>query len=119
MKLFKKNMQLVLVFFLVFALNDNVCYASAVEEKLLSNILKDYNRKARPVQKETDVVDILMDIALPQLMKVDEKEEVITTNVWVRQYWNDPRFSWNKTEYEEISQIIINQRKLGYRTLFY
>ncbi|KAJ7372050.1 hypothetical protein OS493_021478 [Desmophyllum pertusum] len=41
----------------------------------------------------------------------DEKEEVITTNVWVRQYWNDPRFSWNKTEYEEISQIIINPEK--------
>lgn len=27
------------------------------------------------------------------------------------QYWNDPRFSWNKTEYEEISQVIINPEK--------
>ena len=54
-----------------------VCYASAVEEKLLSNILKDYNRKARPVQKETDVVDILMDIALPQLMKVVSKKWLV------------------------------------------
>lgn len=47
-----------------------VCYTSAVEEKLLRNILKDYNRKARPVQKEADVVHIFMDIALPQLMKI-------------------------------------------------
>lgn len=101
---------LVIIFFSVFALNNQVCYTSAVEEKLLRNILKDYNRKARPVLKESDVVHISMDIALPQLMKIDEKEEVITTNVWVRQYWNDPRFSWNKTEYE-ISQIIINPEK--------
>lgn len=36
----------------------------------MNTILKDYNKKARPVQKETDVVDIVLDIALPQLMKV-------------------------------------------------
>lgn len=47
-----------------------MCYTSAVEEKLLRNILKDYNRKARPVLKESDVVHISMDIALPQLMKI-------------------------------------------------
>lgn len=49
----------------------------------MSTILNDYNKRARPVQKETDVVNILLDIALPQVMKVDEKEEVIATNVWV------------------------------------
>ena len=48
----------------------SACSASRVEERLLITILKDYNKKARPVQKETDVVDILVDIALPQLMKV-------------------------------------------------
>ena len=36
----------------------------------MNTILKGYNKKARPVQKETDVVDIFIDIALPQLMKV-------------------------------------------------
>ena len=36
----------------------------------MNAILKDYERKARPVQKETDVVEIFIDIALPQLMKV-------------------------------------------------
>ena len=50
-----------------------MCYTSAVEEKLLRNILKDYNRKARPVNKESDVVHISMDIALPQLMKIVSK----------------------------------------------
>ena len=47
-----------------------MCCASTVEGKLLNNIMKDYNKKARPVIKETDVVHISMDIALPQLMKV-------------------------------------------------
>ena len=47
-----------------------VCYASRVEEKLMNAILKDYNEKARPILKETDVVKVFIDIALPQLMKV-------------------------------------------------
>lgn len=47
-----------------------VCSASAVEEKLRNNIMKDYNKKARPVIKETDMVHIFIDIALLQLMKV-------------------------------------------------
>lgn len=36
----------------------------------MNTILKDYNKRARPVEKETDVVHIVLDIALPQVMKV-------------------------------------------------
>lgn len=36
----------------------------------MNAILKDYNEKARPILKETDVVKVFIDIALPQLMKV-------------------------------------------------
>ncbi|KAM7430993.1 Neuronal acetylcholine receptor subunit alpha-7 [Porites harrisoni] len=96
---------------LIVVLWNQVCYASRVEEKLMNAILKDYNEKARPILKETDVVKVFIDIALPQLMKVDEKEEVITTNVWMRQFWNDPRLSWKKSEFENISQVIINPKK--------
>ena len=46
------------------------CFASRVEERLMNTILKDYNKRARPVEKETDVVHIVLDIALPQVMKV-------------------------------------------------
>lgn len=48
-----------------------------MEGNLLRNILKDYNRKARPVLKETDVVHISMDIALPQLMKIVSKKKCL------------------------------------------
>ena len=36
----------------------------------MNAILKDYNEKARPILKETDVVKVFIDIALPQLMRV-------------------------------------------------
>ena len=58
-----------------------MCRASAVEEKLLGNILKDYNRKARPVHKESDAVHVVMDIALPQLMKVVSGEVAVCLNI--------------------------------------
>ncbi|XP_068718638.1 neuronal acetylcholine receptor subunit alpha-7-like isoform X1 [Montipora capricornis] len=100
-----------LVVFLIFSSVFQEYYASRVEERLMNTILNDYNKRARPVQKETDVVNILLDIVLKQVMKVDEKEEVIATNVWVRQYWTDSRLSWNKTEYDGISQVILNPDK--------
>ena len=46
------------------------CFACSVEERFMKIIPKDYNKRARPVEKETDQVHIVLDIALPQVMKV-------------------------------------------------
>ncbi|PFX24662.1 Retrovirus-related Pol polyprotein [Stylophora pistillata] len=69
---------------------ERVCCASTVEGKLLNNIMKDYNKKARPVINETDVVHISMDIALPQLMKVLTCKECFTISI----FWLCPIVSW-------------------------
>ena len=52
----------------------------------MNTILNDYNKRARPVQKETDVVNILLDIALPQVMKVVSAYKVL-------QLYNNPSYS--------------------------
>ena len=53
-----------------------VCSASAVEEKLRNNIMKDYNKKARPVIKETDVVHIFIDIATVCSLSCNHDQEL-------------------------------------------
>jgi len=64
-----KMTPMAVMFFAIASLNQ-ACFASRVEERLMNTILKDYNKRARPVEKETDVVRIVLDIALPQVMKV-------------------------------------------------
>lgn len=48
--------------------------ASLVEEKLISDLLENYNKKARPVTDDSQSVVVTFDIALPKLMKVVNNE---------------------------------------------
>ncbi|KAI3357162.1 hypothetical protein L3Q82_015623, partial [Scortum barcoo] len=41
------------------------------------------------------------------LHKQDEKNQMMTTNVWVKQEWNDYKLRWNPEEYENVTSIRI------------
>uniref|UniRef100_A0A8D0AL64 Cholinergic receptor, nicotinic, alpha 4b n=1 Tax=Sander lucioperca TaxID=283035 RepID=A0A8D0AL64_SANLU len=40
-------------------------------------------------------------------MVSDEKNQMMTTNVWVKQEWNDYKLRWNPEEYENVTSIRI------------
>ncbi|KAM3617821.1 uncharacterized protein V6R79_011654 [Siganus canaliculatus] len=40
-------------------------------------------------------------------MTKDEKNQMMTTNVWVKQEWNDYKLRWNPEEYENVTSIRI------------
>ncbi|XP_076015421.1 neuronal acetylcholine receptor subunit alpha-4-like [Genypterus blacodes] len=44
-------------------------------------------------------------LSIAQLIDVDEKNQMMTTNVWVKQEWNDYKLSWNPDEYENVTSI--------------
>ena len=35
----------------------------------------------------------------------DEKNQIVTTNVWLRQEWRDRNLQWNATEYGGVSEL--------------
>ncbi|KAK3696490.1 hypothetical protein QZH41_011802, partial [Actinostola sp. cb2023] len=41
-----------------------------------------------------------------------EKHEVLRINTWIKQYWNDPRLTWNKTQYKGIERLILEPKRL-------
>ncbi|XP_047204507.1 neuronal acetylcholine receptor subunit alpha-4b isoform X2 [Girardinichthys multiradiatus] len=77
------------------------------EERLLQDLFAHYNKLSRPVQNTSDTVLVHFGLSIAQLIDVDEKNQMMTTNVWVKQEWNDYKLRWNPEEYENVTSIRI------------
>ena len=54
-------------------------------KRLYDDLLHDYNRLIRPVSNFTETLTVRLGLKLSQLIDVDLKNQVMTTNVWVDQ----------------------------------
>uniref|UniRef100_A0A8C5DXI6 Neuronal acetylcholine receptor subunit alpha-2-like n=1 Tax=Gouania willdenowi TaxID=441366 RepID=A0A8C5DXI6_GOUWI len=77
------------------------------EERLLENLFARYNKLSRPVKNTSDTVHVHFGLSIAQLIDVDEKNQMMTTNVWVKQEWNDYKLRWNPEDYENVTSIRI------------
>ncbi|ESP05439.1 hypothetical protein LOTGIDRAFT_152290 [Lottia gigantea] len=77
------------------------------EQRLLQKLLEHYDPNTRPVFDAAKPVVIRLGITLTQVLDVDEKNQVLSTNVWLDQEWYDEKLSWNKEEFSNISIIRI------------
>ncbi|XP_043088030.1 neuronal acetylcholine receptor subunit alpha-4 [Puntigrus tetrazona] len=85
-----------------------VCRGEAqAEERLLRSLLTGYSKVSRPVQNVTHVLYVRFGLSIAQLIDVDEKNQMMTTNVWVKQEWLDHRLRWRPADYENISSVRI------------
>ncbi|XP_061128980.1 neuronal acetylcholine receptor subunit alpha-2-like isoform X2 [Syngnathus typhle] len=86
------------------------CYTGPrahAEEKLLQDLFVRYNKLSRPVENSSDTVLVHFGLSIAQLIDVDEKNQMMTTNVWLKQEWNDYKLRWNPEEYENVTSIRI------------
>ncbi|XP_048383377.1 neuronal acetylcholine receptor subunit beta-4-like [Stegostoma tigrinum] len=84
------------------------------EERLANYLLHPdrYNRLIRPAKNSSEIVTIAIKVSLSQLISVNEREQIMTTNAWLTQEWNDYRLRWNPGNYEGIDKLRISSRHL-------
>ncbi|XP_036399304.1 neuronal acetylcholine receptor subunit beta-4-like [Megalops cyprinoides] len=84
------------------------------EERLMNWLLgKDrYNKLIRPAINRTERVTVKLQVSLAQLISVNEREQIMTTNVWLTQHWIDYRLSWDPSEYDGIDKLRIPSRHI-------
>lgn len=58
---------------------------SHAEDALFKKLFAGYNKYSRPVPNVTDVVIVKFGLSIAQLIDVDEKNQMMTTNVWLKQ----------------------------------
>ncbi|KAM3857991.1 cholinergic receptor, nicotinic, alpha 11 [Diretmus argenteus] len=75
------------------------------QRNLLKNLLKDYNRMERPVGNDSHSLTVIFSMSLIQIMDVDEKNQVLTTNIWLRMSWFDHYLQWNQTEHPGVKNL--------------
>ncbi|XP_051875687.1 neuronal acetylcholine receptor subunit alpha-6 isoform X1 [Pristis pectinata] len=49
---------------------------------------------------------------MSQLVKVDEVNQIMETNLWLRHIWNDYKFRWNPVDYDGIKYIRVPSDKI-------
>ena len=64
----------------------NVC-GNDLAKKLYEDLMykKGYNKFVRPVSNENDVIEVEILLKMAQIIDVDERNQIMTTNVWVVQ----------------------------------
>ncbi|XP_077370425.1 acetylcholine receptor subunit gamma [Festucalex cinctus] len=66
-----------------------------LEGELFKDLMKGYNKKVRPVENSGDVTQVTVKMTLTNLISLNEKEEALTTSVWIEMQWCDYRLSWD------------------------
>ncbi|XP_073957778.1 neuronal acetylcholine receptor subunit alpha-7-like isoform X4 [Choristoneura fumiferana] len=82
------------------------------EKRLLNTLLASYNTLERPVANESEPLEVKFGLTLQQIIDVDEKNQILTTNVWLNLEWNDYNLRWNDSEYGGVKDLRITPNKL-------
>ncbi|XP_077087036.1 neuronal acetylcholine receptor subunit alpha-3 isoform X1 [Siphateles boraxobius] len=99
-------------YFLFFLLSDSGVSSSDHEHRLFSIIFSSYNQYIRPVENVSDPVVVQFEVSMSQLVKVDEVNQIMETNLWLRHIWNDYKLRWNPTDFGGVEFIRVPSKKI-------
>ncbi|XP_035165674.1 neuronal acetylcholine receptor subunit alpha-6 isoform X2 [Oxyura jamaicensis] len=82
------------------------------EERLFHKLFTHYNQFIRPVENVSDPVTVHFEVAITQLTNVDEVNQIMETNLWLRHIWNDYKLRWDPREYDGIEFVRVPADKI-------
>ncbi|XP_012511417.1 PREDICTED: neuronal acetylcholine receptor subunit alpha-6 [Propithecus coquereli] len=88
------------------------CEGCAAEERLFRRLFSRYNRFIRPVENVSDPVTVHFEVAITQLADVDEVNQIMETNLWLRHIWNDYKLRWDPVDYDGIETLRVPAEKI-------
>ncbi|CAB3402079.1 unnamed protein product [Caenorhabditis bovis] len=80
--------------------------------RLYRDLLDDYNHEVRPAVHPVEPINVTFLFSLTQILDVDERNQILTTNSWVRMHWNDYKLVWDPRLYENVTRIHIPSDKI-------
>ncbi|KFB40114.1 AGAP000329-PA-like protein [Anopheles sinensis] len=92
------------VYFIIFAVV-SVCGGNPDAKRLYDDLLSNYNKLVRPVVNVTDALTVKIKLKLSQLIDVNLKNQIMTTNLWVEQTWYDYKLKWEPKEYGGVEML--------------
>ncbi|XP_077989122.1 neuronal acetylcholine receptor subunit alpha-2-like [Glandiceps talaboti] len=82
------------------------------EQQLFARLFGNYNRLIRPVVNVSDSLFVNFALTMSQLIDVNEKDQIMTANVWLKQAWYDYRLRWDPAEYANLTLLRVPSQML-------
>uniref|UniRef100_A0AAQ4RMP5 Cholinergic receptor, nicotinic, alpha 10a n=1 Tax=Gasterosteus aculeatus aculeatus TaxID=481459 RepID=A0AAQ4RMP5_GASAC len=76
-------------------------------QKLMSDLFTNYTSALRPVEDTDHIINVTLQITLSQIIDMDERNQILTTYLWIRQVWMDAYLTWKKEDYDGLDTIRI------------
>ncbi|XP_027131916.1 acetylcholine receptor subunit alpha isoform X2 [Larimichthys crocea] len=86
-------------------LRQSPIFCSEDETRLVKDLFTGYNKVVRPVNHFSEAVKVTVGLQLIQLISVDEVNQIVTSNVRLKQKWLDVNLKWNPDDYGGIRKI--------------
>ncbi|XP_007569026.2 neuronal acetylcholine receptor subunit alpha-3 [Poecilia formosa] len=96
--------------FFMYLLSGGTC--SEAEHRLFSVIFSNYNQYIRPVENVSDPVIVQFEVSMSQLVKVDEVNQIMETNLWLRHIWNDYKLKWDPKDFGGVEFIRVPSKRI-------
>ncbi|XP_015267376.1 PREDICTED: neuronal acetylcholine receptor subunit alpha-9 [Gekko japonicus] len=76
-------------------------------QMLFNELFEDYSNALRPVEDTDTVLNVTLQITLSQIKDMDERNQILTAYLWIRQTWHDAYLKWDKDKYDGLDSIRI------------
>lgn len=86
--------------------------ACTTEQQLIRRLLQYYEPSVRPVLQAQAVVTVSFRMEITQLFELEEKTQILTTNVRIEQKWTDENLSWNQSDHDGIRGIRLPSHRI-------
>ena len=82
------------------------CFSNT-EQILRDTIFENYSSDTRPAI-DKNPINLVFGIAIRAFNSIDQVEGTLSTNVWIRHYWNDIHLRWDPQDYNNLTTIAVN-----------
>ncbi|CAF4492502.1 unnamed protein product [Rotaria sp. Silwood2] len=97
------------VFLFMFIVSYVACTS---EQELIRKLLQYYEPSVRPVLQAQAVVTVSFRMEITQLFELEEKTQILTSNVRIEQKWIDENLAWNQSEHDGIRGIRLPSHRI-------
>ena len=84
------------------------CALQTTEERLLSHLFSNHNKLVVPILNRSQPIEVTFGIELNQILKIDDRSQLIHTKVWVRQTWTNHLIKWNASQWDDIDFLMVD-----------
>lgn len=88
---------------------------TSMEKKLIRTLLDEYEvrgKMGRPIAEQNDTLTVYYGLSLIQILDLDERNQVLTTNVWATYGWKDIYLSWDPELFANITKVRVPSKSI-------